>query len=481
MLSFCEDKVVDDPCERLSVFGAQAVEKDGSVIICGGAGATPVISGHALTWISSELKDEDGSANRNRKVAELVYGNHLSTPPLMVGHTIAADDKSIAIFGGGALCFEAESVWHTTTDHLDWGSLKLAGDLPHRARAQTFIYKETPKMLPQTGVHTFSQATNASATITRIPRRTVHTKDEFGRYLSEGKPVIIEGVYIGSCVERWNPEYISETVGHKQQVATLSTHSGSSADPSQVVVHECEGTEKMDFNSKNFRYVTDTMGNIMTRIEAGGRLYLRSLSTTKPSESPAKLEEDFPGLAGDFILPSELEFVRENLFSSVLRISGRVSMWLHYDVMANIYTQIRGTKRMILFPPSDVSHLSFAPGASSSSLDVFSSLDGQALSQTRLHEAHLRPGDILLIPPMWFHTATPTSDMSVAVNVFFRDLQDGYSGGRDVYGNRDLAAYEKARQDAARIGKSFERLPGEIRKFYLARIADELRAMGEGD
>ena len=147
--------------------------------------------------------------------------------------------------------------------------------------------------------------------------------------------------------------------------------------------------------------------------------------------------------------------------------------------MANVYAQIKGSKRMILFPPSDVSHLSFAPGSSSSSLDVFASLDSPVLSPTHPHEAMLEPGDMLLLPPMWLHTATPTSDMSVAVNVFFRDLDGVYSTGRDVYGNRDLAAYEKGRQDAARIGKSFEKLPREIRMFYLSRIADELRAAAE--
>lgn len=89
----------------------------------------------------------------------------------------------------------------------------------------------------------------------------------------------------------------------------------------------------MDFNSKNFQYVTDAFGNIVDRIQNGsGRLYLRSLSHDKPAEAPADLGEDFPGLAGDFRLPDEVSFVRDNLFSSVLRISGRVNMWLHYDV-----------------------------------------------------------------------------------------------------------------------------------------------------
>ena len=62
----------------------------------------------------------------------------------------------------------------------------------------------------------------------------------------------------------------------------------------------------------------------------------------------------------------------------------------------------------------------------------------------------------------------------------FKDLDSGYAAGRDVYGNRDLSAYEKGRQDAARIGKSFQSLPGDIRRFYLSRIADELLQAAEG-
>jgi tRNA wybutosine-synthesizing protein 4 len=129
---------------------------------------------------------------------------------------------------------------------------------------------------------------------------------------------------------------------------------------------------------------------------------------------------------------------------------------------------------MVLFPPTDVCHLAFAPGASSSSLDVFSALEKHQLSGTHPYEAQLEAGDLLFLPAMWFHTATPTTNLSVAVNYFFHDLKSGYSSGRDVYGNRDLAAYEKGRQDVARIAKGFEQLPPEIRQFYLARLADEL-------
>lgn len=64
---------------------------------------------------------------------------------------------------------------------------------------------------------------------------------------------------------------------------------------------------------------------------------------------------------------------------------------------------------MLLFPPSDVNRLSCAPGASSSSIDVFGSgLDSPALAGTHPWEAILEPGDVLFIPPLVSHCHFPT-------------------------------------------------------------------------
>ena len=143
--------------------------------------------------------------------------------------------------------------------------------------------------------------------------------------------------------------------------------------------------------------------------------------------------------------------------------------------MANVLCQIRGTKRLILFPPSDVKYLGFAPGASSSSINVFDGLQDPMLSQTHPQEVLLQPGDILYLPPLWLHAVMPAvAGLNVAVNVFFRNLQTGYAAGKDVYGNRDLQAYERGRQDIARIVKSFDSLPLEVREFYMQRLVQEL-------
>ena len=142
--------------------------------------------------------------------------------------------------------------------------------------------------------------------------------------------------------------------------------------------------------------------------------------------------------------------------------------------MANVLCQVRGSKRIVLYPPSDIMHLGIAPGASSSSIDVFEA-NNPSLRDAHAQEAMLRPGDVLFIPPFWLHATCPLEGMSVAVNVFFRNLSTGYAAGRDVYGNRDLQAYEKGRKDLDKLVKAFDGLPPDVGRFYLERLAGELR------
>lgn len=151
--------------------------------------------------------------------------------------------------------------------------------------------------------------------------------------------------------------------------------------------------------------------------------------------------------------------------------------------MANVLCQIRGQRRLLLFPPDDVQSLHLPPGASSSTLDVFHSVGldaAPAIPGTFPYEAILQPGEILFIPPLWLHTAcSATSEVSVAVNVFFRSLSQGYAPGRDVYGNRDLHAYETSREGLQRMVRSFEGVPPDMTRFYLRRLAQELQDLAD--
>ena len=244
----------------------------------------------------------------------------------------------------------------------------------------------------------------------------------------------------------------------------------------QVVVHESADTH-LNFQRKNFKYVKKSFQQFIDEVGKGSKQYLRSIASDRPSEKPADFWSDFPELNHEFELPAEFNLAKENMHSSVFRISGPVSMWLHYDVMANILCQINGNKRLFLYPPSDISLFSIPPGTSSSSVNCFNpeSSDACSLALARPQEALIQSGDVLFIPALWLHTALPIDKVSISVNVFFRNLNAGYAPGRDIYGNRDVQAYEKGRKDIEKMVNSFAKLPPEMGRFYLDRLADELK------
>lgn len=299
---------------------------------------------------------------------------------------------------------------------------------------------------------------------TKLSSTVLKDTFEFQMLRAKCEPAIFRGLDIGPCVDLWSNDYLLEHIGADRKVS----------------IHDSPSPH-MNFQTKNFSYTTWSFGELLTAADEGKHVYLRALSSERPADKPTQLTEDFASIAADFHLPPELEYAAKTAHSSPLRVSGPVTMWLHYDVMANVLCQVRGSKTLLLYPPSDVTHLSFPSGASSSTINPFTATvsDHPSLALTHPFEAHLEPGDVLFIPPLWLHTAKPTTGVSVAVNVFFRDeaMQASYAVGKDVYGNRDLAAYERGRRDIQRISKAFDDLPSQARQFYISRLADELKAM----
>ncbi|KAI1300753.1 leucine carboxyl methyltransferase [Xylaria venustula] len=439
-------------------FGASAhVLDDKRVVVVGGVRHNGIVP-RADEVIIMEICD-----SRLEILARCSFassGGSSSIPrPLLVGASIClTEDNQILVMGGGATCFSMGTYWNEGCYTLKLGSFSNASltTTSRNPLSLRNIVEITGSPHPVKMVHA-GDIRSQQIAIVEVPKIRVTTENDFEKILKAGKPVIVEGSDLGTCVRSWNGAYMTEKVGSERK----------------VVIHETLSS-KMDFTSKNFSYVTKDFASFMKEVELGGKQYLRALSREHPSDLPANIEADFPGLVDDFQLPKELSFVKRNQHSSVLRISGRVNMWLHYDVMANVYCQITGSKKLLMFPPEDINYLSFAPGASSSSIDVFSGLDTPALALTHPYEATLGPGDILFLPPLWLHATAPLSDFGVAVNVFFRNLETGYANGRDVYGNRDVATYEKGRQDVARIANSFGKLPRDMQVFYVRRLADEL-------
>lgn len=433
-------------------FGASLIPFGNNLLLVGGVASKQILS----------LPEEFVVISTGAKI-------HVETPsvslphttwPLLIGAGIAAvSEEEAVIAGGGAVCFSMGSFWNdgyvtvtrpTGPDPSAW-SVSVVEALQQSATPPKPLPKGKSKVKPK-------NKSDMKQKMLPVPRIQLKSAEDFSRQLEASKPAIIEGLNLGPCTELWTLDYLKEKLGVDRE----------------IVIHECS-SDRMTFKDKNFLYVRKSVGDFLDGIAQGSQTYLRAVSASQPNKLPTKLEEDFPTIAADFILPDVLSSIKETYHSSPLRISGPVSLWLHYDVLANVLCQVVGTKTLRMYPPSDVKYLDYPAGGSSSNTNVLMSQD----RRLHPHTAFLKPGDVLFIPPMWSHTATPEDGYSVAVNVFFKNLAKGYAAGKDVYGNRDLQAYENGRRDIEKIVKAFKGIPDDISNFYLERLVAELQGKAD--
>ena len=238
--------------------------------------------------------------------------------PLFVGHSAVWDGKGIAVVGGGAVCFSFGSnnnqhVWRLNLDlTIEGGVWKYQGrDLVETAA----------KKLKLTTDDTTPDFKRRTRLITPIPRRSLDSRSSFLRAMHKSTPFVIEGLDIGPCTERWTTQYLKRHVGPSRK----------------VIIHRAR-ERAMVFQSqeRNFEYETSSFDDFMDAVAAGERQYFRALAASD-HKKPANFHEDFAGIAQDFTIPSELTLISKQLHSSVLRISGPVAMWLHYDVCVTMF------------------------------------------------------------------------------------------------------------------------------------------------
>lgn len=87
----------------------------------------------------------------------------------------------------------------------------------------------------------------------------------------------------------------------------------------------------------------------------------------------------------------------------------------------------------------------------------------------------LRPGDVLYIPALWHHNVlAEEGELTVSVNVFWRDMEPGMYAKKDLYGNRDPLAAEAAAAAVEATVKALEQLPPHYHRFYGQRCMRQL-------
>ena len=75
----------------------------------------------------------------------------------------------------------------------------------------------------------------------------------------------------------------------------------------------------------------------------------------------------------------------------------------------------------------------------------------------------------LVTSALWFHNVIAL-DFGIAVNVFWKHLEDKMYDTKDVYGNKDPLPASRAFQILDRALKTLEELPEGYRDFYARRL-----------
>ncbi|XP_036714142.1 tRNA wybutosine-synthesizing protein 5 isoform X2 [Balaenoptera musculus] len=255
-----------------------------------------------------------------------------------------------------------------------------------------------------------------------VPRLEGVSQEQFMEHLyPQRKPLVLEGIDVGTCTSKWTVDYLSQIGGRKE-----------------VKIHVA-AVAQMDFISKNFVYRTLPFGKLVQRaseekhkeffISEDEKYYLRSLGED-PRKDVADIRKQFPLLEGDIKFPKF--FKEEQFFSSVFRISSPgLQLWTHYDVMDNFLIQVTGKKRVVLFSPRDAQYL--------------------------------------YLSALWFHNVV-SEEFGVGVNVFWKHLPSECYDKTDTYGNKDPTAASRAAQILDRALKTLAELPEEYRDFYARRM-----------
>ncbi|MFN6562998.1 MAG: cupin-like domain-containing protein [Nostoc sp. ChiSLP01] len=233
----------------------------------------------------------------------------------------------------------------------------------------------------------------ASKSILRIKNPS---KKEFSEIAKKFQPFIIEDVVQHwDAYKNWSDDYLIEKCGDNL-----------------VPVRFFQKNFWNDY--KNFAYERSYEPHKEIKLKE----YINNGHNVECYLNEAVFEERFPQIVGDVNYPEYFNgkaFVR--LWYGLSSKTFSSSSSLHFDAEHNIFAQIRGRKRILLYPPID--YLSFYPPLEDPSGALYGSkvnpdsLDLELFPkfpwQERI-EIVLQPGEILYLPPFWWHHITAVDD-----------------------------------------------------------------------
>ena len=225
----------------------------------------------------------------------------------------------------------------------------------------------------------------------------------YKNYVSLNKPVIIsETINEWKALSSWTVDYFKSIAGDTDIRVEVS--------PNRVFppVHA------QSYKQSGYHLENMTFGQYIDKIT--------SESSVKEEYYFAQQPVDvlFPQLMNDIKPPDY--FNEKSLISTNLWFAGEGNTTpMHYDLVHNLYAQVIGRKRFILFAPEQIGLLYPFPKTSPIAhfsrvnLDDPDPVKFPRFQQARPLECIVEPGDILFIPTFWWHQVY-SLNMSVSIS-----------------------------------------------------------------
>jgi lysine-specific demethylase 8 len=232
-----------------------------------------------------------------------------------------------------------------------------------------------------------------------VPRLKRPPVAEFRRAFERPRrPAVLTGVMDSwPAMGRWSPEYFAEHLADRTMAVSTSEEDlpdDGPITPAQLL---------------KMRVVKMPMGEYLEKMAARDRRFYASGVPLRPF---------LPALLDDLEVPAYRE----------VGASGSPRMWmgsgaigpLHYDATANLHGIVYGAKRFRLFSPRQLpllypcSMFSKIPSMSRASLSAPDYARFPRLRRARPTVVDLGPGDMIFIPPGWWHQVdTPDPTISI--------------------------------------------------------------------
>lgn len=182
-----------------------------------------------------------------------------------------------------------------------------------------------------------------------------------------------------------------------------------------------------------FFYNEDLSGFNFTRHRGPLGATLEQILNASGTDSPSiymgstMLDPFLPGFREQN--PLNLEAQQQKLAN--IWVGNRTRIAAHQDLPKNLACIVAGRRRFTLFPPEQLANLyigplDFNPAGQAISLVDFHQPDHDRFPRFRDAMAHARvvdlePGDVLMIPSMWWHHVEGLDPFNVLVNYWWRD------------------------------------------------------------